>query len=797
MSAPMKSVVDQILNNISENNGNPLELVNLISCSREFSIFQDASNSSMRELVSHVNTWLNSSQFRVQGLGILYHILQDCSAQVITDYGLTWMALLTQALQSYDPAPTHKAACVAMRHLLKHTINHPELARQISTTHLPSLLNTLLAAKPHWLEGALLCTRACIQFYHGACGPFKSKIETFAVSHLEHSDAAVSKAAILCYSVVPMCGGGGNQGIKHTESWAKHLDKLLGTMNDILDNLYDGLESGDFTYFVPKDRLNLLPLKTDHVEKVHQLSDQFGIVAKCIAQLLRTDYPSLVNLPLEELLGIVCRTLAITGTFLLSRPSSERVTLVTVLPNVHQEALKLLEQLIPTIEGHLVPHTYTVNQLLKQSLAWTKTGDQQTRLYSSLRSQIYQTLSMWEKTLRASSNSQKIAESIVENVISDARIPKDILKLNETTETDYSEPLNKKQRRKGKGSSGMAQGNPSKLMGISKGSSKLCSDSLAALKWLLTTVGHELKPATQKAVQEFLIPLILEIQQNPQALPHPYSDSQCRHLVYDCLLATVVVPCPKWPPPTQCAMQIFKQGLLDKNTLVSSFCQTALTQCTSIIHPRAPTLLSPLSLADLPTELRISQKTTNQDSETISHDLTLGKNPAEKAAENMNVEMPSTSNEDDSNEINPPSDISDVHPVESNDSNTEDQKESDDDSDMVNEESDMDNDDSDGNNVKSDKNNDDTDRYNDDKDDTIDDQPENLNENKIRGEDPEVITETDISKGEFVKEGASQIHKDEEVDKLTVEDVSSVKKADSDLADEMLMDFVDASPDSD
>ena len=42
------------------------------------------------------------------------------------------------------------------------------------------------------------------------------------------------------------CGGGGNQGIKYSENWSELCDKLLGSLEDTLSQLYDGVETGKY-----------------------------------------------------------------------------------------------------------------------------------------------------------------------------------------------------------------------------------------------------------------------------------------------------------------------------------------------------------------------------------------------------------------------------------------------------------------------------------------------------------------------------------------------------------------------
>ena len=52
-----------------------------------------------------------------------------------------------------------------------------------------------------------------------------------------------------CLCLLVQCGGGGNQGIKHTENWSELCDKLMGSMEETLSDLYEDIETGKHTFF--------------------------------------------------------------------------------------------------------------------------------------------------------------------------------------------------------------------------------------------------------------------------------------------------------------------------------------------------------------------------------------------------------------------------------------------------------------------------------------------------------------------------------------------------------------------
>ena len=53
------------------------------------------------------------------------------------------------------------------------------------------------------------------------------------------------QVACQCFALLPSSGGGGLQGIKHTENWGVSFDKLLASLHEVLDTLYGDFETSE------------------------------------------------------------------------------------------------------------------------------------------------------------------------------------------------------------------------------------------------------------------------------------------------------------------------------------------------------------------------------------------------------------------------------------------------------------------------------------------------------------------------------------------------------------------------
>ncbi|KAG7250805.1 hypothetical protein CRUP_013983, partial [Coryphaenoides rupestris] len=128
-----------------------------------------------------------------------------------------------------------------------------------------------------------------------------------------------------------------------------------------------------------------------------------------------------------------------------------------------------------------------------------------------------------------------------------------------------------------------------------------CLLALKVLRGIVMTSGTLLKEEVHKRLHDLVLPLCVRLQQQQSsrctsaselagAANGQYASSLTRRALYRLLLALVLVPSPRWPPPLSCAVSIFSHGRRDRSLQVSSFCCEALTVCNSLLHPRVPSI---------------------------------------------------------------------------------------------------------------------------------------------------------------------------------------------------------------
>ncbi|XP_013388589.1 proline-, glutamic acid- and leucine-rich protein 1-like [Lingula anatina] len=629
--------------------------------------FQKASQ--IQDEIRKINSGLNAAKSRVESLVLLNDLLSQCSTETLSQYTITWTRLLIQIIKGYAPASIHRLACYVLGSLTEKSSTCPELARQVALDSLPQLIPALLVMKEESLEAALYCIGKCMQFYSGPCGTFKGKIENWVIDQLTKENPRVVEAAVSVFPWLSQCGGGGNQGIKHAESWSSNCHKLLGSLHDTLDQLYEGVESGVEENKKKSEKLSLSPVQGTGMERIVGLRNRLDMLCGCLGGMLSTTFPAVVRIPVPEVIGFIQRALAVTGRALLLRPSTDNLQLLSVLPFLHTSVLRVLSCLISryvlpflhtsvlrvlsclisryvlpflhtsvlrvlsclilSCQKNLISYTSTVNQLLIQTLSWTiteDTADGRKRPYGNLRKEVYSTLVVWVQTLGASSNVHNIIDQLLTQLKRDITPDVDVIKLETINKKpdQYTEPPNKRKK-----------GNKAGLEGVStrkvldhSANADVCLSALAALRHLLVAVGSLLKVQRIRDIQEIALPLALRVQAfTDQGSPGPYSDPECRRELYHVIQCLFLIPASKCPPPTHCVIRLFTGGQNDPDRKVSSFCQEALTICEAVIHPRVPSLQQTILWTVDGSKIQDVNKTSQVSKSTVDNSLFIsGKN---------------------------------------------------------------------------------------------------------------------------------------------------------------------------
>ncbi|XP_042615816.1 proline-, glutamic acid- and leucine-rich protein 1-like [Cyprinus carpio] len=597
----------------------PEYLPALLANYREHGVVGTQSTGAVGGLVGISNARLGSSKTRFEGLCLLSVLVKDSSSEVFQQHCLSWLRTLQQVIQSQAPLPTVQLAVSVLQDLLQYSSQLPELAREVGLNSILGILTSLLSLKSECHLAAMKGMMTCMIYYPRACGSLREKLGAYFLSKMDSDNPKVQEVACESFGRLPCLGGvlerGG--GGRRAEGWTNQLHCLLASANSMLGQLYQGAETeGTVQYEGPGVELPFPPLDDVDPLLILQLHHRYKAICLAIKHTLSADPASSVCLPVQHVLKLVCQALAVNTKSI--SPTGEGCLKLLVLPSIHIDTLELLSALIKAVGGGLVQYSSVLTRLLSQSLsAWTPLPEAslgQQRAYSAVRVTVYRTIELWVRVGGASllQGSPTHTELLFTHLMGDITPASEAVKLRSGQQSQSMSDLIGSAGKSGpRRTKGLVMGDGISLQrkGDVLANQDTCVAALRALRQIILTSGTLLKEDLHKRIQDLVVPLCVRLQQQSHcvldvgAVSGQYGSPTPRRELYRLLLALVLVPSPRWPPPLSCAVSVFSHGRRDHNIMVSSFCAEALTICNTLIHPRTPSIslpLTPLTLKSTP-----------------------------------------------------------------------------------------------------------------------------------------------------------------------------------------------------
>uniref|UniRef100_A0A667XQU4 Proline, glutamate and leucine rich protein 1 n=1 Tax=Myripristis murdjan TaxID=586833 RepID=A0A667XQU4_9TELE len=567
----------------------PEYLPALLANYREHGVFPTQVRAAAGGLVGFSNAKLGSSKTKFEGLCLLSMLVKDSSSELFQQHCLSWLRSVQQVIQSQAPVQTIHLAVSVLQDLLQYSAQLAELAREVGLNSVLGILTSLLGLKTECELAAMEGMTACMIYYPKACGSLRDKLGAYFLSKMDSSNKKTQEMACYCYGRLPCLGGVLERGVGagRAEGWANQIHCLLASANGLLAQMYQGSESdGTVQYEGPGVELPFPPFDQSDPLLLLQLQHRYSAV--CLA---------------------LKHTLSLQSITILS--------LCVNCANFYYFGILLLNIMVHS----MVQYSAVLQRLFSQTLsAWApqpEASPGQQRAFSSVRVAVYRTLELWVQVGGASSSilqgNHTHSELLFGHLLGDITPGAESVKLRAGPSSEML--VSQKPGPRRTKSLVIVDGGPSlQKKGDLLANQDTCLSALKALRQIVMTSGTLLKDDIHKRLHDVVLPLCVRLQQQQSSssaaldsvggISGQYSSAPPRRALYRLLLALVLVPSPRCPPPVTCAVSIFSRGRTDRSLKVSSLCTEALTVCNSLLHPRNPSIslpLPPLTFKPTPT----------------------------------------------------------------------------------------------------------------------------------------------------------------------------------------------------
>jgi len=394
--------------------------------------------------------------------------------------------LVTLASRPGAPSSLLSATFPCIELLVRHSSSQSESGRQVASA-VPSLLTTLLltvregsTCRPTSL--ALLIS--IMSRYPGSCGQAASKIESTLVSTLGNGIGL--KLLGKAFSLLPQLGGGGKEGVEHSNAHMRLVLSMIATLHIGLDTLLEH-KVKEFPCARPTSAtpLTLPPCNGSALERATLLSRQLQELTSILGSLLTRGFPTSRSVPVDLVLSLSSR--------LLSLPASMEDDLTFILPCLTASFINLLVNLVDSCGDLLLPEAASINSLIVSGLT------RKDKLSLTVRRALHDLVAAWCHSVGPACGLDLCAAQILTPLLKEVLPRKPEVLLDQSV------------RRKGKKNKVVSISTSSHQPSIlsNAATAEQPSSAFAALEAILTAVGPWLDAETHQMVSSTLLSLSL------------------------------------------------------------------------------------------------------------------------------------------------------------------------------------------------------------------------------------------------------------------------------------------------
>ncbi|XP_015930755.2 uncharacterized protein [Parasteatoda tepidariorum] len=376
---------------------------------------------------------------------------------------------------------------------------------------------------------AVDCLCQCMKLYPDVMSRFKNELESFLIKQMDTNSAQFSEAVADCMTVLPQCLVESNNSKKVRKSVASIFQKVLCTLQDILDSLLNVDDDKD--NFMDEDscekpEIFKLPEMPDtEFSVVMMLARIFSSLSICAAKFLCQEN-TMFEVPVLWILKLIDRVFTLTDSAQMCDSIERRELIILAYPIVQKGAFTILESLVQNFG--LVQHTGSFISLLKSSIKASYIATFTGGTNCQMRNTTWRILNIWLKrngtqiSVEAGNNKDLLRELLMDIT------PENIDETPSVTNKRHQTSAKKKNQPP-------AFPEPDQNCGFKRNQISTCNEALKVLHEFVSSASSFLEEKFKADIANQIFAVCHKIQMSghpKRRLPFPYMNDKCRKNLY-------------------------------------------------------------------------------------------------------------------------------------------------------------------------------------------------------------------------------------------------------------------------
>lgn len=355
----------------------------------------ECSEKSLQTLLGSVHACIGSKSMsgRLNGL-IMLQVLAKCSSDdVFGQHASSWIkmiATLVQKMPSNDNMA--RMSLSILRICTKRAPKFPDVSKYLTTLIPPTIEGVLKIGESISLAND--CIQTVIVFYKrypGSCKSSLNRVEKYLVDNIGKDQL---EPAILgqCFSLMPILGGGGKDGIHHKANYLSLFEKLTMTLEDLLFDIFSMtmVNAGRKERVIEPLALPKIRGDMDLQQKALHSQRQYEMIAQCLCSLISMPCSFAKPTRLGLIFGVLQKSLSQSLSELHRKNTYESKVLLFVLPSVMKASMKILVTLLRICKLSMILFIPKIFGMLETTLMDLKTCQDD---FALVKTEVFQLLS--------------------------------------------------------------------------------------------------------------------------------------------------------------------------------------------------------------------------------------------------------------------------------------------------------------------------------------------------------------------------------------------------------------------